>query len=84
MPKFFFHFEESGARTIDDEGIHLENLDAARDLAIKCARSIMAHEVVAGKLCLNCHIDIVSSEGERKAQVPFSEAIVLSGLPKSV
>jgi hypothetical protein len=80
MTHFFFHLSECGVVTKDYEGREMADLDAARRSALHDARDIMANELYEGRMCLSCHIDIVSAQGDPLLRVPFKDAITIIGL----
>lgn len=75
MSRFFFHFQECGEHLGDEEGRELASFETAYAEAILAARMIMAEEIQAGRLRLNCSIEIADSDGNSPAAIPFSEAI---------
>ncbi len=80
MPRYFFDLHECGEVVVDAEGCDARDPRAARELAMKSARSIMMAEVADGRLCLSCHIVIRDENRIAILEVPFREAIQLSGL----
>ena len=80
MPRYFLNLDECGSRTIDDEGYEAAHDEAARAAGITAARGIMAEEVLNGKLCLSCRIEVTNHDGEVVLVVPFKEAVTVSGL----
>ncbi|WP_380784418.1 DUF6894 family protein [Sphingomonas sp. R86520] len=77
MARFFFHLNERGKVTQDDEGRELADRSAAYKAAIVDARSIMAADLLGGSICLGSHIDIMTSEGERVQKVSFKNAVII-------
>ena len=65
MPRYFFHLNECGQVTRDEEGREIAIEADVRLLAIEEARTIMAAEVARGKLCLACHIEVEDESGAR-------------------
>jgi hypothetical protein len=80
MPQYFFDLHECGDIVEDIEGHDLANDDAAREIAIRFARSIMVAEVTDGRLCLGCAILVRNADRQVVLEVPFRDAITLSGL----
>ncbi|WP_116091825.1 DUF6894 family protein [Sphingomonas crusticola] len=80
MPQYYFDLHECGTVLEDDEGHELPGTDAARDMTVKFARSIMAAEVVEGRLCLGCHIVVRGENRDVLLQVPFRQAVHLAGI----
>ena len=80
MTRYFFDLNECGDVVEDAEGHELPTEAAARDIAIKFARSIMVAEVVDGRLCLGCRILVRDENRQVVLEVPFRDAITLTGL----
>ena len=79
MARYYFDLHECRGVTWDDEGFDMPDLHAARDRAVRQALSIMAAEVVEGRLCLGCHIEILDAHRRPAALLPFREALKLTG-----
>jgi hypothetical protein len=77
MTHFFFHLHECGVVTEDEEGRDLPDLATARGHAEEAARSILCSEVEDGKLCLDCHIEIVNGTTREKHIVSFREVVTV-------
>lgn len=75
MPRFHFHIITPAERIRDDEGIDLPDLAAARKEAIAGLRSILSHEVLAGKLSLEDRIEIEDGTGLLLTSIGYDEAI---------
>lgn len=80
MTRFYFNLHECGHCTPDEEGVLLADLDAARHKAVAEARAIMSAEVAEGRLCLSCNIEVLGDDGRPAINVPFAEALAVSGL----
>lgn len=80
MQRYFFHLHECGRVTVDEEGAVLPTLEDVRARAIHQARAIMCAEVQEGRLCLSCNIEVVDPQGALAVNVPFTEAISISGI----
>ena len=79
MMRFFLDLHGCGQNAvIDDEGLEVADLAAARAQAILAAREIMAGEVVRGHLCLGCAIAIRDESGATVMALPFAEAVSVS------
>lgn len=79
MKRFFFHLHECGDLTLDNEGREFPDMAAALIAATADARGLMAAEVLKGKLCLSCHIDVEDVESGERVRLPFRDAVALSG-----
>jgi hypothetical protein len=80
MTRFYFNLHECGRSTPDSEGVLLADVGAARAQAVAEARAIMSAEVAEGRLCLSCHIEVLGADGRQVVNVPFTEALAVSGL----
>lgn len=80
MARYYFNLHECGRITHDDEGSELPTIDAARNRAVREARAIMCAEVLEGRLCLGCSIEVLDDRGRLAANVPFTEVLALSGV----
>ena len=80
MQRFFFRVVECGGKVLEDpDGMTLADAEEARSQAKEDARELMAADVKAGELCLGCHIEVDDEDGVRVMDVPFREAIRVSG-----
>jgi hypothetical protein len=70
---------ESSAYILDEEGLELEGLSAAVKAARAAARSVIASEVLAGKLPLDSIIEIEDETGQLVFELPFKDAVILDG-----
>jgi uncharacterized protein DUF6894 len=80
MPRYYFDLHECGEIVEDAEGYEVDDAGAAREIAMKSARAIMMAEVADGRLCLSCHIVVRDANRAAILEVPFRDAIQLSGL----
>lgn len=79
MRTYFFHLEMCGVSYPDEEGRRLSDPEAARQMAVLDARELLSGEVRAGRLCLDCLINVADETGEVLLSVPFHETVMLSG-----
>lgn len=80
MQRYFFNLHECGSVTLDEKGIEFLAVAQAHDYALRQARAIMCAEVQEGRLCLGCNIEVRDAEGRLAVNVPFKDALTLSGL----
>lgn len=80
MPRFYFQLNECGKVLSDPEGVEMRDLDEARARAVIEARTIMCAEVAEGRLCLSCSIEVRDAGGLAVLDVPFREAVRVSGV----
>ena len=78
MPRFFFHLHE-GQYLVDEEGLELADLSAARQRARDCVLDILSAEVKQGHLNLNNRIDIADESGAVVEGLLFRDALKISG-----
>jgi hypothetical protein len=78
VARYFFHLYND-ADVMDDEGVDLPDLDAARANAVKEAREIMAETVAEGRINFSHRIDIADESGAVLAAVTFAEAVRIEG-----
>ena len=76
MPRFYFHLLND-APAMDEEGIELADLGAARQVALEAARELIAYEVMKGRISLKARIE-VEDEGHRPVlTLPFRSAVAV-------
>ena len=81
MPRYFFHFRDHIA-LIDDEGVELRDLAAARALAVRQARAIAGEQCAEGRLFLWHRFDISGEDGGVITSVTFGEAVAVEAEPR--
>jgi len=74
VPKFYFNLYDD-LTVIDDEGVDLPDVSAARERASKDARHIACTEVLHGHLDLRHRIDVVDESGSVVATVQFKDVL---------
>ena len=74
MPQFFFHVYDDVV-AVDEEGVILPNLDAARLQALKGARDLIAEQVRHGYMVLSHWIDVVDEQGAVVLHLSFGDAV---------
>ena len=74
MPHFFFNVYDDVV-AMDEEGLSLPSLDAARLQAVVEARALMADQVTRGYLVRSHWIDVLDEEGAIVLHLPFGDAI---------
>ena len=79
MPRYFLHLNECGSVTEDPDGVELLNLAEVRAAAMKAAREIMCAEIAEGRLCLGCQIDVADEVGFIILNLPFRDAVKITG-----
>lgn len=75
MSRYFLNLTNAHGPLKDEEGIEAPDLERARIVATDNVRGALSHEVLEGKLDLRGHIDIVDTEDQILATIPFNEAV---------
>jgi hypothetical protein len=74
VPRFFFHiFDDVVIR--DDEGIELDDAEAARRTALAGARSLMCDQLAQGRLSLHHRIEVRDEMGDEVLNLAFGDAV---------
>ena len=63
MPKFHFHIRDASGVALDEDGMELPNLDAAREEAQEAARQILADALKSHKEVDGRKIEIAEEDG---------------------
>jgi hypothetical protein len=79
MAKFYVHFRNGDQVAIDDEGVDLPDVEAAKDLAIKSAREIVAEAIKHGYSTILDAVVITDEAGKDLMTIPATDV-----LPKSL
>jgi hypothetical protein len=77
MPKYYLNIHNGLGFVQDEEGCVLDDSEAAREQAIRGARSIISAEVLAGTIDLRGKIEILAEDGSLALIVPFSDAVTI-------
>ena len=75
MPLYFFNVASASGTVRDEEGSDLPDLKAAREEAIKDARSLMSGAILEGRDISNRAIQIAGEDGKVLLVVPFRMAV---------
>lgn len=75
MPRYYLHVHNSIGVTRDEEGQELANLDEAETIAIEGVRSILAAEVMEGRIDLRGRIGIVGHGDEVMRTIGFPNIV---------
>lgn len=79
MPLYRFNIHNGNGLTEDEEGRDLPDAGAARDEALSGIRSILAEDVLQGRLDLRGRIEILDERDGLLCAVPFAEALRIEG-----
>jgi hypothetical protein len=75
MHAYFFHLHEAGVVVQDEEGLVLVNDAAAREVALKAARDVLAGAVMKGYLPLDDAIVVTDHIGHTIISLSLGEAV---------
>ena len=78
MPRFFFNVFDDAA-VIDEVGLDLPDLAAARQAAIEEARAVISEEVRSGHIDLAHRIEVEDESRRPVFVLPFSAAVEIEG-----
>lgn len=78
MPRYRFNVDNGTGFVADEEGRELPDLDAARAEGLKGVRSILAEDVLGGRLDLEGRLDVVADDGEVLFTIAFTEAVTVN------
>lgn len=74
MSRYFFNVFDDLV-TLDEEGLDLPNLDAARLKALQGAPDLICEQVRHGSIMLSHWIDVVDEAGATLLRLTFREAV---------
>lgn len=74
MPRYRFHIRTGAGLIEDEEGLELAGPEAARNEALRGARSLVADDVLQGRLDLGGRVEVVDADGGPLFSVSFAEA----------
>jgi hypothetical protein len=78
VPRFFFNVFDDGA-TIDEVGVELPDVAAAREAAVEEARAVISEEVRRGRIDLSHRIEVEDEQRRPVLLLPFSAAVEIEG-----
>ena len=78
MSRYFFHLYNDIV-SMDEEGVDLPDLEAARANGIREAREMMLETVTQGRINFSHRIDIADESGAVVDSVLFGEAVAVEG-----
>lgn len=77
--RYYFHLRESETYLVDEEGLELTGTEAIMAAATAGARSVIANDVMRGKLPLRAVIEVDDQMGRRVLELPFRDTVQLDG-----
>jgi hypothetical protein len=75
MPRYYLHIRNADGMLLDEEGIDLPDLDAARELALAFVRDLLGDGIKAGKGIVPESIMIADADGQELVIVPLEHAL---------
>ncbi|HEX8215155.1 MAG TPA: hypothetical protein VF582_06750 [Allosphingosinicella sp.] len=78
MPRYYFHICNGNGFAEDEEGVELADDEAARRVAYKGARDVMAADVQRGELDLSSFIEVENEKRELLFTLMFQDALDLT------
>ena len=81
MARYYFNLHNSIGFVRDEEGRELSDIETARAEAIRGARSVIAEDVLQGRLDLNGKIDVLDGDGALCLTIRFSDAVAVAPNP---
>ena len=75
MKRYFFHVLENGQLIIDEEGLELPGLDAARHEATESVRYILSEAIRSGKRDVPDAFVIADETGQALDTIPLATAL---------
>lgn len=78
MPRFYFHVYND-VIAIDEEGLELPDVEAAREQATESARELVCEGIHKGHLNLDHRIEVEDEGHERVLTVSYRDAFTVTG-----
>ena len=78
MPTFFFDVYDDDV-ALDEEGLELADLEAAKRAALQGARGLASEQVLNGYLDLRHRVEVRDETGASLATVSFRDAVAVEG-----
>ena len=76
MPRYFFNLFDGASSVIDDEGRNFDTAAAASEHGIRCARQIVAENIVAdAPVRLSSYIAVVDDAGRELIRHRFADVV---------
>ncbi|SFB64640.1 hypothetical protein SAMN03159496_06519 [Rhizobium sp. NFR07] len=80
MSRYFFHIRDGANLTKDTEGAEFENIDLAKDEALRSARELLAQRLLNNEVIDGQSFEITDDNGVIVERVLFKDAMRLSSL----
>ncbi len=76
--RYYFNLREGSDYISDEEGVDLPDLDAALAQAKRGARSVLADEVLKGRLPLSIVMEVSDEQGSQVLELPFDRVVSIA------
>ncbi len=77
MQRYFFNVHDQSGSLFDPEGTVCSDREAARRAAIHSVRSILAEDLVNGRIDMNGKVDVLDAGGVVIETIAFAECVIL-------
>jgi hypothetical protein len=75
VAKYFFDLYEDGLTILDEEGVELSGHDMVEEQALQASRSLMAEDILSGRLCLSHCIAVRDGSGAIIHRLLYRDAV---------
>ena len=75
MARYHFNLRERSGLVEDEEGRELAGMEEVRAEALRGVRSVVAEDVLQGRVDLSGVLEVVDSEGRSVFSLPFRDAV---------
>ena len=79
MALYYFHLTDGHEALIDAEGREVADPADLHNLALQEARAMIAQDALGGRIVLDQYIEIRDAAGKLVHQLPFREAVTITG-----
>jgi hypothetical protein len=78
MPRFYFHVYNHIV-AMDEEGLDLPDVEAAREQALESARELVCEDIHKGQLNLDHRIEVEDAAGKKVLTITYRDAFTVTG-----
>ena len=78
MPRYHFNIDNGIGFVADEEGRELPDLETARAEGFRGIRSILAEDVLHGRIDLAGRLEVIDEAGVLLLTIPFADAVDVS------
>jgi len=76
MPRFYFHVHDD-LLVLDEEGVELADLEAARLQAVAGIHAMMCDQLTHGRLVLHHHLVVEDEQGVEVLNLAFGDTVAI-------